>query len=136
MSRIMQEIKLDAKGLIPAIVQDHKNGQILMFAYLNKEAIQKTLATGLMHYFSRSRKKLWLKGEESGHHQVVHDVYLDCDADCLLFTVDQTKAACHAGYRSCFFRKVNGSEWQIVLKKIFDPQQVYIKRSGIVKKRL
>ena len=127
MNRLIKTVKFDDKGLVPAIIQDHKNGDVLMFAFLNRTSLQKTLETKLMHYYSRSRQKLWLKGEESGHVQRVKSFYADCDSDCLLFNVEQVQAACHVGYRSCFFSKGNAAKqsWKATGKKIFDPSKVY-----------
>jgi phosphoribosyl-AMP cyclohydrolase len=114
-------------GLIPVIVQDHRSREVLMVAYMNKQAWEKTRKTGKAHYYSRSRKGLWLKGEESGHFQEVKDVYLDCDRDTLLLKVRQIGAACHEGYRSCFFRrKVEGS-WKTSASRVFNPKEVYKK---------
>lgn len=98
--------KLNDAGLIPAIVQDAKNGDVLMLAYMNEESYNKTLETGLMTYYSRSRKSLWLKGETSGHYQHVEELYLDCDNDTILAKVNQTGAACHTGSRTCFFKNM------------------------------
>jgi phosphoribosyl-AMP cyclohydrolase len=109
-------------GLIPVIVQDTKTRDILMMAYANEEAVRLTETTGYAHYFSRSRKKLWKKGEESGHFQKVVKILVDCDEDCLLYEVEQTGAACHTGYRSCFFRSLDGN---IIDRKIVDPEKVY-----------
>ena len=113
-------------GLIPVIVQDSENGEVLMMAYANDEAVRLTLETGYAHYYSRSRKKLWKKGEESGHFQKVVSVLTDCDEDCLLYLVEQQGAACHTGYGSCFYRTLDGD---IVGKKVFDPEKVY-KKTG------
>jgi phosphoribosyl-AMP cyclohydrolase len=124
MAKIFELIKFDEKGLVVAIVQDEK-GEVLMVAYMNKEAIEKTLKTGKMHYYSRNRKKLWLKGEESGNFQFVKDIYIDCDGDALLFKVEQKGGACHQGYYSCFFRKFENGEFKIFRKKIFEPKEVY-----------
>ncbi len=109
-------------GLLPAIVQDAKTLEVLMFAYMDEEAFSRTLETGLAHYYSRSRRKLWKKGEESGHVQRVKEVRIDCDADCLLLLVEQDTAACHTGYISCFYRDIDG---HIAGKKAFDPNAVY-----------
>lgn len=109
-------------GLIPVIVQDKKSGQVLMMAYANEEAIQLTQETGYAHYYSRSRKKLWKKGEESGHFQKVGQILTDCDEDCLLYLIEQKGAACHTGYVSCFYRTLSED---IVGTKIFDPEKVY-----------
>ena len=115
-------------GLIPAIVQDWKTGEVLMMAYLNEEAWQATLATGKATYFSRSRNRLWIKGEESGHVQHIHEIRVDCDEDTVLFKVEQVgAAACHAGYRSCFYRRVENGSLTIVDAKVFDPEEVYNK---------
>ena len=106
----MENIKFDANGLICAIAQDSETGEVLMQAYMNAEALEKTLSTGYAHYYSRSRQKLWKKGEESGHVQKVIAASFDCDRDCLLLQVRQTGAACHTGNRSCFFTPVTESD--------------------------
>lgn len=103
------QIKLDEKGLIPAIIQDRKKGDILMLAYMNREAISKTFSTGKSHFWSRSRKRLWMKGETSGNVQRVREVFLDCDGDTLLLKVDQKGVACHTGKSSCFFTPLQKS---------------------------
>lgn len=124
----MKELNFEKSedGLIPAIVQHYESGEILMLAYINKEAWQKTLETGKAHFWSRSRNKLWLKGESSGHVQVIHEIYVDCDEDTVVYKVDQLGgAACHKGYRSCFFRKVEGAEFKTVGDLVFDPKDVY-----------
>ncbi len=116
----------DKDGLLPAIVQDAKSGDVLMLAYINLESWRKTLETGKAHFWSRSRQKLWLKGETSGHVQLVQEVLVDCDQDTVVFKVEQLGgAACHKGYGSCFFRKVAGDELKIVGTKVFDPSIVY-----------
>ena len=102
----MENVKFDANGLICAIAQDYETGEVLMQAYMNAEALEKTLATGYAHYFSRSRQKLWKKGETSGHTQKVVAASFDCDRDCILLQVEQTGAACHTGSRSCFYDSV------------------------------
>ena len=119
-------MKFDAHGLIPAIVQDETTGEVLMLAYMNEEALAKTLASGSAWFFSRSRGKLWMKGESSGHTQRVSAVLYDCDADTILVKVAQTGAACHEGYRSCFFRKLkaDGSS-EVIAPRLFDPEKVY-----------
>ena len=115
-----------AEGLIPAIVQDEETEEVLMLAYMNKEAFDKTLASGKAHFWSRSRQKLWLKGEHSGHIQEVRAVYVDCDLDTVLLKVHQVGgAACHEGYPSCFFRKVEQGEIKVVGTQVFDPEDVY-----------
>lgn len=109
-------------GLVPVVVQDIMSLEVLMVAYADEEAIRRTRETGYAHYFSRSRKKIWKKGEESGHVQVVREILIDCDEDCLLYLVEQTGAACHTGYRTCFYRTLGG---EIVSDQVFDPSMVY-----------
>jgi len=117
-----------AGGLVAAIAQDAATGEVLMIAWMNQEAFEETLRTGRACYFSRSRKKLWRKGEESGHHQEVQEVLVDCDNDAILLKVKQIGgAACHEGYKSCFFRKVEGDGLRIIAEKVFDPKAVYKK---------
>lgn len=117
-----------AGGLVPAIAQDAASGEVLMLAWMNREAYEETLRTGRACYFSRSRSKLWRKGEESGHVQHVRGVFIDCDADTILLKVEQVGgAACHEGYKSCFFRRVEGSGLSVVGERVFDPKQVYRK---------
>ena len=117
-------------GIVPAIAQDHETGEVLMIAYMNSESFAETLRTGRACYFSRSRNRLWRKGEESGNVQEVRGVYVDCDADALLLKVRQVGgAACHEGYRSCFFRRVSADgELHLVAERVFDPAQVYAGR--------
>jgi len=112
-------------GLIPVIVQDSKSREVLMMAYANDEAVRLTHETGYAHYYSRSRKKLWKKGEESGHFQKVVTILTDCDEDCLIYSVKQQGAACHTGYMSCFYRTLDGD---VVGKKVFEPEKVYGKK--------
>jgi len=127
------DFKFAADGLIPAIVQEAvagaeaPTGRILMFAWLNREALEKTLETGLMHYWSRSRSKLWLKGETSGHTQRVVRWFHDCDRDVLLFEVEQAGGACHTGYRSCFFQELDREAKPLPIReeKVFDDGAVY-----------
>ena len=117
-----------AGGLLPAIAQYADTGEVLMLAWMNREAYEETLRTGRACYFSRSRNRLWRKGEESGNVQEVRGVFLDCDADTVLLKVHQIGgAACHEGYASCFFRKVEGDDVKVVAEKVFDPKQVYRK---------
>ena len=99
-----ETVKYDGAGLVTVVVQDHENGEVLMVAYMNAEALRRTMETGRATYWSRSRQKFWVKGESSGHVQHVRDLRVDCDGDCLLLRVEQTGAACHEGYRTCFFR--------------------------------
>ena len=124
------QLKFDANGLIPAIIQDRKNGRILMMAWMNRESLAETIATGKTHFWSRSRRKLWMKGETSGHVQQVKDIAFDCDGDVLLIQVGQTGAACHEGYRSCFFRSVekDGKSFKITEKQLETPEQIYGKK--------
>src|SRR5438270_10228886 len=113
-------------GLVPAIAQDAATGQVLMLAWMNRESFDETVRTGRAVYFSRSRGKLWRKGEESGHVQQVRELLIDCDADTILLKVQQVGgAACHEGYASCFFRRAEGDDWQIIAEKVFDPKAVY-----------
>jgi len=113
-------------GLIPAIAQDADTGEILMLAYMNREAFEETLACGNAVYYSRSRKKLWKKGETSGHVQKVREIRVDCDRDTVLLKVAQVGgAACHKGYRSCFYRVVENNEFNVVEQRVFDPEKVY-----------
>jgi phosphoribosyl-AMP cyclohydrolase len=114
------------KGLLPAVVQDHRTGEILMLAYMNQESWRKTLETGKAHYWSRSRQSLWLKGETSGHLQLVREIRLDCDEDTILMKVEQLGgAACHTGHRSCFYRKWTDGDFVADGELIFDPKEVY-----------
>ena len=127
MSNWEQVIDFDkAGGMVPVITQDEATGEVLMMAYMNPEAFAETLRTGRACYFSRSRNRLWRKGEESGNVQEVRGVYVDCDADALLLKVRQVGgAACHEGYPSCFFRRVSEDGVQVVAQRVFDPRQVY-----------
>ena len=109
-------------GLVPAVAQDADSGEVLMLAYATQDALSRTLETGRAHYYSRSRDELWEKGATSGHTQSVEEVRVDCDGDALLYLVSQTGGACHTGYRSCFYRAVDGS---VVGERIFDPDDVY-----------
>lgn len=120
---ILNQLKFDDKGLITAIAQDYQTNEILMLAFMNLEALEKTAETKKAHYYSRSRGKQWLKGETSGHIQIVHEMYIDCDADAVLMKVEQLGGgACHTGYRSCFYRTMDGN---IVGEKVFNPEDVY-----------
>lgn len=112
-------------GLVAAVAQDAQSGDVLMVAWMNAEAYDETIRTGRAVYFSRSRNKLWRKGEESGHFQIVKSVYLDCDADTVLLKVEQEGAACHEGYRSCFFREVTPAGLQISATRLVNPADVY-----------
>ena len=120
----MDEIKWDERGLVPVVVQDFKSKDVLMVAYMNREAFELTLKTGKAHYYSRSRKQLWLKGETSGHTQQVKSVQIDCDNDTILINVEQNVAACDTGYWSCFYRTWSDG-WKVTGKKMFDEKKVY-----------
>ena len=119
----IDNIKFDANGLVPAIIQDYESGQVLMLAYMNKEALEKTAATGLTWFYSRSRRSLWQKGETSGNTQQVQQIYFDCDADTLLVKVNQSGAACHEGTFSCFSRTLDGAEHQS--PQLAEPGEIY-----------
>ena len=122
--------KFDDNGLIPAIAQDAKTGQVLMAAFMNREALDLTIQTGYATYFSRARQKLWKKGEESGHLQKVEQILVDCDQDCLILKVTVDTGQCHAGYQSCFYRalkKGNSKELEFIAEKVYDPQKTYKK---------
>jgi len=115
-------------GLVPAIAQDAATGEVLMMAWMNREAFDETLRTGRAVYFSRSRNKLWRKGEESGNVQEVKGIFIDCDADTILLKVNQLGgAACHEGFKSCFFRQLEGTELKVIAERVFDPKAVYKK---------
>lgn len=117
-----------AGGLVPAIAQDADTGEVLMLAWMNREAFDETMRTGRACYYSRSRGRLWRKGEESGHVQEVRGIFIDCDADTILLKVNQVGgAACHEGYKSCFFRRVDGGTVEVVGTRVFDPSTVYKK---------
>lgn len=119
------QIKYDDKGLVTVIVQDCLNNEVLMVAYMNKESLKMTLASKRAHFWSRSRQKYWQKGEDSGHIQTVKEILIDCDKDALLIKVDQKVAACHKGYRSCFYRKLKGEKFEIFQEKVFDVETAY-----------
>ncbi len=127
MDATLENLKYDANGLIPAIIQDHATGQVLMMAWMNRESLDRTVQTGQTHFFSRSRNKLWLKGESSGHVQHVKSISTDCDQDVLLVKVEQVGAACHEGYQSCFFREYQQgqADWKVVGERLVDPRKVY-----------
>jgi phosphoribosyl-AMP cyclohydrolase len=113
-------------GLVPAVIQDAATGEVLMVAFMNQDAWERTLQTGEAHYYSRTRRTIWHKGGTSGHVQRVKEIYLDCDADTLLLKVEQVGgAACHTGHKSCFFRRWQNGGWQEVGRKVFDPKEVY-----------
>jgi len=122
---IGMDIKYNTSGLVPVIAQDVETGRVLMLAYANAEALSLSLSTGYAHYYSRSRDRIWKKGEESGHLQKIEHIRVDCDADTLLYLVHQTGAPCHTGYETCFFRELDGT---IVARKLVDPDEVYDKK--------
>ena len=126
----MKDIKFDEKNLIPAIIQEQGTGRVLMMAWMNRASLEKTVATGKTHFWSRSRRKLWMKGETSGHVQQVKDIAFDCDGDVLLIQVEQTGAACHEGYRSCFFRSIEtgGKSSKVTEAQLETPEQIYGKK--------
>ena len=124
---ILDELKFDKAGLIPAIIQDDENNEVLMMAFMNRQALQKTMESGRVCFWSRSRQEYWIKGETSGHTQTVKSVAFDCDGDALLIKVEQKGGACHVGYRSCFFREVSsdGNSSRNVGEKVFNPDEIY-----------
>ena len=122
----LDDLKYDADGLIPAIIQDVDTHEVLMMAYMNKQSLADSIKTGKTHFWSRSRKKYWLKGETSGHTQEIQEITTDCDVDTLLIKVKQNGAACHEGYKSCFYRKYeHDGQWIVIAKRLFDPKDIY-----------
>ena len=125
----LDQVKWDAQGLVPVIAQEQGTGDVLMFAWMNREALQKTAELGRAVYFSRSRNKLWFKGEESGHVQTVHELRMDCDNDVLLLKVTQQghdpSIACHTGRHSCFFQRYDSGSWKAVEPVLKDPDAIY-----------
>jgi len=122
--------KFDANGLIPAIAQDARTGEVLMVAWMNQEALDRTIETGRATYYSRSRKKLWKKGEESGHVQTVQRILVDCDQDCLILKVAVDQGQCHVGYQSCFYRALkpaSKTDLEFIAEKVYDPKAAYKK---------
>src|SRR5688500_1331878 len=126
----LDKLKFNSDGLIPAIIQEQSTGRVLMMAWMNREAIQQSIDLGKTVFWSRSRQKYWIKGETSGHVQVIKDVAFDCDGDTLLIQVEQTGAACHEGYKSCFFRstKDKGNAFEITEPRLIDPETMYGKK--------
>src|SRR5215469_6916469 len=124
------KLKFNSDGLIPAIVQEQSTGRVLMMAWMNRASLESTIATGKTHFWSRSRKKFWMKGESSGHTQSVKDIAFDCDGDTLLIQVEQKGAACHEGYQSCFFRSVqaDGGGFQVTEQRLESPEAIYGKK--------
>jgi phosphoribosyl-AMP cyclohydrolase len=121
----IQDVRFDGQGLVPAVIQDMANHRVLMVGYMNMEALRTTLETGRVHFWSRSRKSLWCKGETSGHSQRLEEIRLDCDGDALLVMVSQEVAACHTGHVSCFYRRWTPAGWQEAEERVFDPNAVY-----------
>ena len=125
MSNVRPDFSKSPNGCLPAVAQDEATGEVLMLAYMNEESFQETLSTGRAVYFSRSRNRLWRKGEESGHVQTVSSIRIDCDADAILLQVSQKGAACHEGFRTCFFREVNSAGTSVIGERLVDPNDVY-----------
>lgn len=130
MQSLLEQVKFDDKGLVGAIVQDCESAEVLMFAWMNRESLEKTLKEGRVCYWSRSRKKLWIKGEISGNVQKLKSLRLDCDGDTLLLAVEQSGGACHTGHRSCFYRLADAERWREDGKQIFDAAKVYSNPKG------
>jgi len=128
---LFDQLKPNAEGLVPAIIQDQATGRVLMMAWMNQASLEKTLATGKTHFWSRSRQKFWMKGETSGHTQSVKDLAFDCDGDTLLIQVEQVGAACHEGYRSCFYRSVRPPAATVMITepRLEDPERIYGKKA-------
>ena len=126
MNTFIQQLKFNAEGLIPAVIQDQKSGKVLTLCYMNKEALQKTLEEGKVYLFRRSKNRLMLKGETSGHIQIVKEIFVDCEGNSLLLKVEQKVAACHEGYFTCYYRRLNKDGTLVTVgKKIFNPEKVY-----------
>jgi phosphoribosyl-AMP cyclohydrolase len=127
---IYDELKFNADGLIPAIIQEQSTGRVLMMAWMNRASLEKTIATGKTHFWSRSRQQFWMKGETSGHVQQVKDIAFDCDGDTLLVQVEQIGAACHEGYKSCFFRSLEnqGPTFKVTERRLETPEKMYGKK--------
>jgi phosphoribosyl-AMP cyclohydrolase len=130
MNALLNAVKFDSNGLITTVVQDAETGEVLMVSFMNEESLRRTVQTGNATYWSRSRQKLWMKGEESGHLQTVHSIHLDCDGDALLLRVHQKGGACHTGHRSCFYREVtdHGNAFREDQDVVFNPDEVYHRR--------
>ena len=122
------KLKFDSNGLIPAIIQEQGTGRVLMMAWMNRASLEKTIETGKTHFWSRSRQKFWMKGESSGHTQQVRDIAFDCDGDTVLIQVEQIGAACHEGYKSCFYRSVEDGDFKITETQLETPEEIYGKK--------
>ena len=125
--RLIEQVKFDKNGLVPAIIQDFKTLEVLMVGYMNKESLETTLKIGKTCFWTRSRGKLWIKGETSGHIQKIKEILIDCDSDTLLIKVEHIVGACHMGYRTCFYREYDKDDFIVVEKKLFDPEKIYKK---------
>lgn len=124
----IEKLKFNDDGLVPAIVQEENTGRVVMMAWMNEASLKSTIETGKAHFWSRSRQKYWMKGESSGHTQEVKDIAFDCDGDTLLIQVEQHGAACHEGYKSCFFRSINeGGAFDVTEERLVNPDEVYKK---------
>ncbi len=121
----MISVNFPESGLVPVIAQEKETGEVLMLAWADKQALHLTITTGYAHYYSRSRKKLWKKGEESGHTQKIYEIRIDCDEDTLLYIVEQKTAACHTGHKSCFYRTIDGNT---IADPVFAPEEAYYKK--------
>ncbi len=129
-ARVLDQIAFDKDGLVPAIAQQHDSGDVLMLAWMNREAVIETLRSGRVHYFSRSRGKLWRKGESSGQTQALRELRIDCDGDTLLILVEQTGVACHTGRPNCFFTSVRDGTTEIIQEVAVDPAELYADEAG------
>jgi len=126
MKSFIDELKFNDKGLMPTIIQDYKSGKVLTLCYMNRPALEKTLDEGKIYLFRRSQNRLMMKGETSGHIQIVKEIFIDCEGNSILFKIEQKVAACHAGYFTCYFRKVaKDGTLEVTDKKVFDPEKVY-----------
>lgn len=123
--KVIEQLRFEYNGLVHAVAQDSVNNRVLMVAFMNREAVHKTLTTGLVHYWSVHRGKVWMKGEVSRHFQAVEEVYVSCENNALLLLVRQKVGACHMGYRSCFYRRLNSNGFEEVESKVFNPDEVY-----------
>jgi phosphoribosyl-AMP cyclohydrolase len=133
--KLLEDVKFNKDGLVAVIAQDYNTNEVLMLAYMNEEAVKRTLETGIATYWSRSRQKFWIKGESSGNIQQLKEVFVDCDGDAILIKVlqlgdngkSENGAACHEGYKTCFFRKLKDNTWTVFGNRIFNPEDVYDK---------